>query len=199
MSNESFFTLRTVKWENGAIVAIDQRLLPKKLKFVRIRSVDQLSEAIKNLTIRGAPAIGVAAALGLALVAYRSKAENLNDFKREIADAYEKLKSTRPTAVNLFWALDRVVKRVSEAKDLTEAKRMVVEEAKTIWMRDYEVNKLIGEHGATLLEDGDVVLTHCKWLKPAECGSTSYHRIWNGISSDKIGYSKGFTYRSLCN
>jgi methylthioribose-1-phosphate isomerase len=189
MTCEGFFTLRTILWEDGAIVAVDQRLLPKRLKYIKIRSVDQLSEAIKNLTIRGAPAIGVAAALGLALVAYRSKAENLSDFKREVMDAYEKLKSTRPTAVNLFWALDRVVAKISEAKDLEEAKEAVLEEAKTIWMEDYEVNRRIGEHGATLLENGDMVLTHCKWLKPAECGGTSYYRLWNCTSSNKVGCS----------
>ncbi|MBS7618350.1 S-methyl-5-thioribose-1-phosphate isomerase, partial [Candidatus Bathyarchaeota archaeon] len=94
MTGESFFTLRTIRWEDGAIVAVDQRLLPKRLKYVKIHSVEQLSEAIKNLTIRGAPAIGVAAALGLALVAHKSKAENIGDFKREIMDAYERLKST---------------------------------------------------------------------------------------------------------
>lgn len=183
---ESFFTLRTIRWGDGAIVAVDQRLLPKKLKYVKIRSVEQLSEAIRNLTIRGAPAIGVAAALGLALVAHNSRAENLSDFKREIIDAYDKLKSTRPTAVNLFWALDRVVAKISEAKDLEEAKKIVVEEAETIWMEDYEINRRIGEHGATLLENGDIVLTHCKWLKPAECGSTSYHWIWNCARSNKV-------------
>ncbi len=199
MNGESFFTLRTIKWENGVIVAIDQKQLPKRLRYVKIRSVEQLSEAIKNLTIRGAPAIGVAAALGLALVAYKSRAKSLSDFKREIAEAYEKLKSTRPTAVNLFWALDRVFKKVSEAKDLKEAKKSVVEEAKAIWMRDYEINRQIGEYGATLLKDGDIVLTHCKWLKPAECGSTSHYWIWNSTGSNKVGYSQRFTHRSLCN
>jgi methylthioribose-1-phosphate isomerase len=189
MTGEGFFTLRTILWEDGTIVAVDQRLLPKRFKYIKIRSIDQLSEAIKNLTIRGAPAIGVAAALGLALVAYRSKAENLSDFKREIMDAYEKLKSTRPTAVNLFWALDRVVAKISEAKDLEEAKKMIIEEAKTIWMEDYEVNKRIGEHGAMLLENGDMVLTHCKWLKPAECGSTSYYWLWDSASGNKVGCS----------
>ncbi len=186
MTGESFFTLRTIWWEDGAIVAVDQRLLPKKLKYVKISSVERLSEAIKNLTIRGAPAIGVAAALGLALVAHKSKAKNVGDFKREIVDAYERLKSTRPTAVNLFWALDRVVAKISEVKDLEEARRMVIEEAKTILMEDYEINKRIGEHGATLLENGDMVLTHCKWLKPAECGSTSYYRVWNRACSNKV-------------
>jgi len=164
MHVESFFTFRTIKWEDGEVVTIDQRALPHELKLIRIRTVEQMADAIKNMAIRGAPAIGSAAAFGLALAAYRSKKTTIKDLMDDLMKAYRVLASTRPTAVNLFWALDRVISKAREAETVEEARELILEEALAIWREDYDVNRRIGDYGADLLEDGDRVLTHCKWL-----------------------------------
>ncbi|MEM4246211.1 MAG: S-methyl-5-thioribose-1-phosphate isomerase, partial [Candidatus Bathyarchaeia archaeon] len=113
----------TVAWEDGAVVLIDQRRLPKELRRVRLETVEEVADAIKDMTVRGAPAIGVAAALGLALAAYRSRSESREGLLREIWSARERLRSTRPTAFNLFWALERVMAKASSARGGVEEVR----------------------------------------------------------------------------
>jgi methylthioribose-1-phosphate isomerase len=121
-----------------------------------------MAEAIKNLRIRGAPLLGAAAAFGLALTAYHSKANCASELLAELEDSANILKSTRPTAVNLFWAADRVL---SKARDFSgsvkELKSLVVKEAQAIADEDAEANRAIGKNGAELINDGDVILTHC--------------------------------------
>jgi len=140
---------------------IDQRLLPHKLRYLRLKTVKQVAKAIKDMAIRGAPAIGVAAAMGLALTAYHTRTKNREKLMEKLRQSYEILRSTRPTAVNLFWALDRVMKVAESAADVEELRRRVIEEALRIAEEDVEINRRIGENGAKLIEDGDKILTHC--------------------------------------
>jgi len=158
---DNFFTLRTVTWDNGAVKMIDQTALPNRLYYVRFTHPEQVAVAIKTMVVRGAPAIGVAAAMGLALAAVRSKATKLPDFMREMESAAAMLRGTRPTAVNLFWGIDRVMKTAGTASTVREAKEKVSAEAKDMEEEDVEVNRRLGRSGADLIHNGDTVLTQC--------------------------------------
>lgn len=140
---------------------IDQRLLPHKLRYLRLRTAKQVAKAIKDMAIRGAPAIGVAAAMGLALEAWRCRTRSKERILERLEGAAELLRATRPTAVNLFWAIDRVMKVAEGCETAEEVREKVIAEALKIAEEDVEVNKRIGDNGAELIEDGDVILTHC--------------------------------------
>lgn len=121
-----------------------------------------MASAIKDMRIRGAPLIGVAAAYGLALTAYHSKIREKRELIMEIEQSAEMLRKTRPTAANLFWAVDRVVKKAQKTLGSTDAvAKAVVDEAQRMADEDVQINRKIGEHGAKLIDDGDTVLTHC--------------------------------------
>lgn len=121
-----------------------------------------MASAIQTMKIRGAPLIGAAAAYGLALTASNSRARNRTELIRQIRDSAELLKKTRPTGVNLFWAVNRVLEKAGRTSgSVNQVVRVVVEEAKRIADEDVQMNKKIGEHGSKLIEDGDTVLTHC--------------------------------------
>jgi methylthioribose-1-phosphate isomerase len=150
--------MKTVEFRDGKVVLIDQTLLPGELKFIQCEDIECVAEAIESLRVRGAPAIGVTAAFGLAMVALQSKGVPKEKALEAIEQAAERLKRTRPTAVNLFWAIERVMERARTAQDPVEA---VEEEALRMYQEDLETNRKIGEHGADLLQDGDRILTHC--------------------------------------
>jgi methylthioribose-1-phosphate isomerase len=156
-----FFTMRTVTWENGRVKMIDQTALPLKLSKVSYAKPEEVANAIRTMVVRGAPAIGVAAAMGLALSAHRSKATKLPELMREMESSAALLRSTRPTAVNLFWGIDRVMKKAREAKNVREAKELVEAEVKEMEEEDIIVNRRLGKVGSELIEDGDTVLTQC--------------------------------------
>lgn len=154
--------MRTITWQDGTVITIDQTKLPLETVTLKIKTVDQMAEAIKNLRVRGAPLLGACAAFGLALVAYKSKATCVSEMLAELEDAAAVLKSTRPTAVNLFWAIDRVLDKARGfSGDVENLKALVVAEAQSIADEDAEANRAIGENGAALISDGDVILTHC--------------------------------------
>ena len=154
--------MRTIEWKDGVVVTIDQTKLPNELVFLKMEKCSDVASAIENMKLRGAPLIGVAAAYGLALTAFHSKAENKKDLIREIEESAEILRKTRPTAVNLFWAINRIVKKAHEISgDVKAVAKATTEEAQRMADEDIEVNRRIGEHGSKLLGDGDVVLTHC--------------------------------------
>jgi methylthioribose-1-phosphate isomerase len=153
--------LLTVAWEDDSVVLIDQTRLPNKLVHVRCKDYREVADAIKKLVVRGAPAIGVTAAFGLALAAQQSKAKTLSEIMTDLDTAFKTLRSTRPTAVNLFWALERVMGRAKRAKTVKEVKRLVLEEAKKMSDEDINANRQMGANGAKLFQDGDIVLTHC--------------------------------------
>jgi methylthioribose-1-phosphate isomerase len=153
--------LLTVEWKENSVVLIDQTKLPNKLVYVKCVDHHQVADAIKKLVVRGAPAIGVSAALGLALAAQNSKASTLAGLMTELDAAFKELRATRPTAVNLFWALEKVMGKAKRAKTLDDARNAVLSEAQKMWEEDVKANKQMGSNGAQLFKDGDVVLTHC--------------------------------------
>ena len=154
--------LLTVSWKDSSVMMIDQTKLPNKLMYVKCKDYKQVANAIKNLTIRGAPAIGVAAGLGLALAAMQSKARTPSELIVDLEIAFRVLRATRPTAVNLFWALERIMSKAREGgKSVMEVKKTILSEALKMSKEDIEVNKKIGANGAKLFNDGDVILTHC--------------------------------------
>jgi len=154
--------MRTIQWQNGTVVTIDQTRLPHETVFLKIKTCNEMAEAIKTMKIRGAPLLGAAAAFALALTAYHSKAKSEEKLLDELEEAARTVKETRPTAVNLFWAMDRILSKARNISGNAEQlKSLVVEEAQKIADEDAAANRLIGKNGAELIHDGDVVLTHC--------------------------------------
>ncbi len=154
--------MRMISWQNGTVVTPDQTKLPLEEVTLRITTVDQMCEAIKVLRIRGAPLLGAAAAFGLALAAFHSKATNKEEMLAELEISANSIKSTRPTAVNLFWASDRILTKSRAFEgDSRELKDFVVAEAQRIADEDAAQNHMIGKNGADLINDGDTILTHC--------------------------------------
>jgi len=154
--------MRTIEMHNGVVKMIDQRQLPHHLEIVECRDYRALAEAIRNMTIRGAPAIGVAAAFGLALAALESRATTREDLLRDLDTAEKILRATRPTAVNLMWALDRMMNKARAANlDGNGLRDLIVAEAQNIAEEDVAINRAMARHGAALIDDGDNVLTHC--------------------------------------
>lgn len=156
-------TRRTVVWEpNGPTVEmIDQRKLPANFEMLSLRSASEVAEAIRDMAIRGAPAIGAAAAFGLALAGAQSKANEVDDLMRELQAAASLLNSARPTAANLGWALDRLMAVARNESEVEAIRRSLIEEAQSLADEDVEINRRIGGHGAALINDGDTVIHHC--------------------------------------
>ena len=157
--------LPTIEWDDGIVVMIDQRKLPAKEVYVHCKTPKQVAKAIKTMVIRGAPAIGVAAAMGLALGVYRSKATGTQELAAEFYKLCDLLAETRPTAVNLFWAIDRMKRLFSEAARAGEApaqlRAIMLAEAKAVESEDVESCRTLGRYGAEVIPDGGHVLTHC--------------------------------------
>ena len=153
--------LLTVSWENNSVVLIDQTKLPNRLVHIQCSDYKEVADAIKKLVVRGAPAIGVTAAFGLALAAQASNAKTLPELMRDLDTAFKALRATRPTAVNLFWALERVMRKAKRAKTISDVKKVVLDEARMMSEEDIKANRRMGANGAALFRDGDVVLTHC--------------------------------------
>jgi methylthioribose-1-phosphate isomerase len=163
--------VRTIWWEEGKVVLINQRVLPEQLEYVECTVPERVAQAIETMEIRGAPAIGVAAAMGVALEAQNSTASTDTELLEALAATATRLKATRPTARNLFWAVDRVVNRAKTAVGTMEDTRTAaIHEAITIAEKDVQANKAMGHHGAALLEDGDVVGTICNAGRLATAG-----------------------------
>jgi methylthioribose-1-phosphate isomerase len=154
-------TLLTVEWKNNCLILIDQTKLPSKLCYVRCKSYIDVADAIKKLVVRGAPAIGVTAAFGLAMAALNSKTTNWKVFFKELDKAYNIIRSTRPTAVNLQWALDRLMQKILNLRDISIIKKVILEEAILMAKEDIATNKLMGQNGVYLFSDGDTIMTHC--------------------------------------
>jgi methylthioribose-1-phosphate isomerase len=154
---------QTIAWKDNKVVILDQRRLPGEEVYLECSDVAAAVEAIKTMAIRGAPAIGIAAAMGLALGALGIAEKDFPSFYKELSIICDTLKGTRPTAVNLHWALGRM-KGVCEANKKRRAddiKGLLVGEALAILKEDITINKKIGKHGKVLIRDGDTILTHC--------------------------------------
>jgi methylthioribose-1-phosphate isomerase len=167
--------LPTIAWRGRSVVMIDQRKLPGQETYVRCRTYIQVAQAIEKMVIRGAPAIGIAAAYGLVLGAMALSADTGRSIDRDFERIYKRLERTRPTARNLFWALERMraVYERSRGQGLRAIRAALLEEAKAIELEDVETNYAIGLHGQALLRDGMTVLTHCNAgaLATAEYGT----------------------------
>jgi len=154
--------MRTIEWREGVVLTIDQRFLPLREEWIEIRNCMDAASAIKEMKVRGAPLIGVTAAYGLALTAYHSRARNRDELMRELERCAERLRRTRPTAVNLFWAINRVLDKAKRTSGgVEELRDTVISEAIAMADEDVEINRRIGMHGAKLISDGDTILTHC--------------------------------------
>jgi len=157
--------IKTVEWTNEGVRMIDQRVLPTEEKYLMLRSWEEVAEAIRKMVVRGAPAIGVSAAMGLALGASQSVGMSADDLEDDFSYMCKVMGETRPTAVNLFWAIERMRDRFNQEKSRTrsveEIKDALVAEAQKIFADDIKANRAIGQFGAELISDGDTVLTHC--------------------------------------
>jgi len=155
---------QTIEWtSDGTVRLIDQRRLPLEEVYVECRDVAALADAIRTMQIRGAPAIGVAGAMGLALAAKAIRADNVEDFLKELSRQGEELVRTRPTAVNLAWGIDRMKRCAEKSKDLPipAIVQALIREAQAIREEDIRGNRAMGEHGKRFIADGAAVLTHC--------------------------------------
>lgn len=154
-----------VKWSDEGVLMLDQRLLPTEEKWLTLKTYTEVADGIRDMVVRGAPAIGVSAAYGIALGAKQFVGTNMVDFEDEIDYIGEVLGKTRPTAVNLFWAIDEMKKTFDEAKSegklISEIKQILLDRAKAIHEEDIEAQRLIAEFGGELIENDSTVLTHC--------------------------------------
>ncbi|MBI5943006.1 MAG: S-methyl-5-thioribose-1-phosphate isomerase [Chloroflexi bacterium] len=156
--------MRTVFWENNELKMIDQRILPARFEVVSYRSHKDVAFAITDMVVRGAPAIGAAAAFGLALAGYESASSSTEGLLADLGAAAAVLKASRPTAVNLAWAVDRlmgVAEKIKEERNADQLRQLILAEAQKLADEDVEINKRMAEHGAALINDGDTIIHHC--------------------------------------
>lgn len=157
--------IKTVEWTNEGVRMLDQRLLPTEEKYLMLRSYEEVADAIKQMVVRGAPAIGVSAAMGLALGVRQAAVSSVTDLEQDFDYFCDVMGRTRPTAVNLFWAIERMREAFRRAKaetdDVEEVKLRIVAEAQTIFEEDIKANRSLGRFGGELIPDGATVLTHC--------------------------------------
>lgn len=157
--------IKTVEWTKDGVRMLDQRLLPTEEVYLMLRSYDEVAEAIKKMVVRGAPAIGVSAAMGIALGANQSVGTSVADLEDDLTYICDVMGKTRPTAVNLFWAIERMRATFERAKknesDVEAIKKILTAEALAIFHEDIAANRALGTFGAELIPDGATVLTHC--------------------------------------
>ena len=157
--------IKTVEWTNEGVRMLDQRLLPTEEKYLMLRSYEEIADAIKKMVVRGAPAIGISAAMGLALGASQSVGTSVADLEYDFKFICKVMEATRPTAVNLFWAVERMRDALAKAKaethDVEEIKQRLIGEAQAIFNEDIASNRALGKFGGELIADGATVLTHC--------------------------------------
>ena len=154
-------TLKTLEWKNNSVVMIDQTKLPNELVFVEYSDYNDVARAIKTLVVRGAPAIGVSGAFGMALAALQSKATTNEELIEDLEKAKKVLFETRPTAVNLAWGLERIMEVARKGNDVSEIKDSIIQTAKKMADKDVETNMKMGKCGVELFENNDTVMTHC--------------------------------------
>src|SRR6201997_424664 len=153
--------LEPVRWRNNGLEVVDQTLLPSRLAYVRLGSVEQVSAAIKTMKVRGAPLIGVVGAYGLVLSLKKIRTDDLTKARTQLRKWADILIQTRPTGVNLRWAVERVFNASAKAVDVSSLRDTLSREADAIFQAELEAAQNIGKFGSPLLEDGDTVLTHC--------------------------------------
>src|SRR5216684_4050565 len=155
--------IQTLEWTNSGVVFIDQTKLPTEEVYVTCTTHQQVADVIRNMVVRGAPAIGVAAGMGIALGVKNSKAENGADLKKDFDQICETIRQTRPTAVNLFWAIRRMQEKFEalRIRPVPQIQEALIEESQRMHAEDIAANQAMGRHGATLMPSNGGVLTHC--------------------------------------
>ena len=155
--------VKTIEWKDNKVLMLDQSRLPHEVIYVECTDYHKIAEGIRKLWIRGAPAIGIAAAMGIALGAQEISAQNFDEFVEGMQPIFNTLLGTRPTAVNIHWAVVRIKKFLQENNRLSidKLKQMLIDESNRILDEDIAVNRAIGEWGAQFIRDGDTILTHC--------------------------------------
>ncbi|MHB8483054.1 MAG: S-methyl-5-thioribose-1-phosphate isomerase [Nitrospiria bacterium] len=153
----------TIEWKNGIVRMLDQSLLPNKVVYIDCKTYQRVAQGIKTLKIRGAPAIGIAAAMGIALAAQSIKAKNIFELRKRLEPVYETFRQTRPTAVNLFWAIERMKAFLEKTEDLpvNTIRKMLMKASREILEEDIRTNQAIGLYGNKVIHDQDTILTHC--------------------------------------
>lgn len=153
----------TVEWKDGAVRLLDQSRLPEHVEFIDCRDYQTVAAAIRELRVRGAPAIGVTAAMGVALGAQEIDTADYETLLKDMGPICDHLAATRPTAVNLFWAIERMKQTLASlrGRSVMDVKRALIEESQRILDEDIAMNKAMGQHGAALIQDGHTILTHC--------------------------------------
>ena len=154
-------SLKTVEWKDNSVIMIDQTKLPNALEYVTYRDFNQVADAIRTLVVRGAPAIGVSGAFGLALAALQSTATEKTELISYLENAKKILFETRPTAVNLAWGLEKIMRTANQGTSVDEIRKNVVETAKKMAVEDIQINMKIGKNGSELFNDSDTIMTHC--------------------------------------
>jgi len=154
-------TLKTVEWKDNSVIMINQTKLPNSLEYVTYTDYNQVANAIRTLVVRGAPAIGVSGAFGLALAALQSNAKEKDQLIQDLKTAKKILFETRPTAVNLSWGLDKIMKITEQCKTVSEIRDNVIAKAKEMAEDDVNINKKMGKIGAELFQNNDTIMTHC--------------------------------------
>ena len=154
-------SLRTVAWRDNKVIMIDQTKLPNNLEFVEYDDYNQVADAIRTLVVRGAPAIGVSGAFGLALAALQSNASDKDELLSYLENAKKILFETRPTAVNLAWGLEKIMNVAKSGNSVEQIKELVINAAKEMADEDIEINKIMGKNGSVLFDDNDTIMTHC--------------------------------------
>jgi methylthioribose-1-phosphate isomerase len=184
----------TIQWRNGTVQTIDQTRLPHERVTITMKNCQDVADAITTMKIRGAPLLGAAAAFALALTARNTRAKSKKQLIKELEKAAQTIRATRPTAVNLFWALDRTMAKARMTKGgAAEVARLVVQEANKIAAEDAATNRLIGEHGAQLIHNGDGVLTHCN------AGALAAVDYGTALGVLKTAWRKGKRFRVYAN
>ena len=154
-------SLKTVEWKDNSVIMIDQTKLPNSLEYVTYTDYNQVANAIRTLVVRGAPAIGVSGAFGLALAALQSNAKEKDQLIQDLKTAKKILFETRPTAVNLSWGLDKIMEITEQCETVSEIRDNVIAKAKEMAEDDVNINKKMGKNGAELFQNNDTIMTHC--------------------------------------
>jgi len=153
--------METVKWNGDSVTILDQRLLPAKEEYHTYSEYYDVAEAITSMETRGAPAIGITAGMGIALGAKKVSKKNMAEFREEMNHIFDCFAATRPTAVNLFWTINRMKKILTDTDSIEEAVRKLEKEALLILEEDIAANRQMGKNGSKFIQDGDIIMTHC--------------------------------------
>ena len=153
--------LKTIEWKDNKVVMIDQTRLPNQLEFVEYSDYRDVANAIRTLVVRGAPAIGVSGAFGLALSALQSNAGTKEELLEDLEKAKKILFETRPTAINLKWGLEKIIQIAKQGNDVSQIKESIIDAAKKMAVDDVQINMTLGKNGSQLFDNNDTILTHC--------------------------------------